>query len=414
MSVDLDTRPADEAVPPRAQNPPDAALADPLKEVRILKRRVQIGVYAAILAFEPFYLFVLHYSVAQLLAGLAIGLFIATTAIELAFDQMFKLKKRSAYPVQLAVHVGGIQLFDTAMENALAAVVRLLNLQGAFLVLRADDGSLTLSALHGLGRTEAERYLLVGDACVRHAVSASTPVALHPNRDLLAEVIIPPGQQVVFVPLRSTERLTGMLGLLARSSNKDVCDFQLLSIMGLSLGVILENLRQKDELRELAAVDELTKVSNRRHFFEQLDREVWTAVRYEATLAVVMLDFDRLKVINDTFGHTVGDEALRALAQRLVRFSRASDLVARIGGDEFAIILPRTDVQGAQELACRLQQAVEEQSLSLPDGQQVSIAISCGVAAFPDDAQDAETLLRRADANMYSAKTARRRPVRRR
>ena len=413
MTVDFETRPAAEAVPPR-QTSADAALADPLKEVRTLKRRVQIGVYSALVATVPIYAFILAFTGIQLLVIYIISLIIATTAIEGAFAQMLKLKKRSAYPVQLALHVGGMQMFDTAMENALGALVRLLNLQGAFLVLRADDSSLSLAALHGISRTEAERYLLVGDPCVRHAISASTPVSLDPSRDLLAEVIIPAGQQIVFVPLRSPERLMGMLGLLARSSNKDVCDFQLLAIMGLSLGVVLENLRQRDELRELAAVDELTKVSNRRHFFEQLDREVRSAARYEAPLSVLMLDFDGLKSINDTFGHTIGDDALRALAQRLVRFSRASDLVARIGGDEFAIILSRTDAQGAQDLSGRLQQAVEEQPLPLEDGQQVSIAISCGVAAFPDDAQDAETLLRRADANMYCAKIARRRPVRRR
>ncbi len=414
MSVDLDTRPAPEAVPPHRQNAADAVLADPLKEVRVLKRRVEIGVYGALVCLVPFYYFVLAFSGFQLLILYVISFLIAVTAIEGAFAQMFKLKKRSAFPVQLAVHVGGIQLFNTAMENSLAAVVRLLNLRGAFLVLRADDGSLTLSALQGLSRTEAERYLLIGDACVRHAVSASTPVCLHPDRDLLAEVIIPAGQQVVFVPLRSTERLIGVMGLLAGSSNKDVSDFQLLNIMGLALGVILENLRQKEELRELAAVDELTKVSNRRHFFDQLSREVCSAARYDTPLAVLMLDFDGLKTINDTFGHTAGDEALCALAQRLVRFSRASDLVARIGGDEFAVILPRTDAQGAQDLSHRLQRAVEDESLPFGEGQRIAIAISCGVAAFPDDAQDAETLLRRADANMYGAKMARRRPVRRR
>ncbi len=413
MGIDLEVQQTPDQRPDAPpEQPAQMPVSDGLPDLRMVKWLTRVIVYPGVTLLIPLDHFVLGMGWLEAVFAHVGGYALATAAIELAFAQGERLRKRSIYPFQLALHVGEMQLFDTAMENALFAMVRLLKLQGAFLALRADS-SLTLAALQGLNRTEAERYLLIGDPCVRQAISASAPVSLRRSRDLMAEVIIPAGRQVVFVPLRSTERVIGVLGLLARSSNGDVRDFELLAAIGLALGVTLENLRQKDELRELAAVDELTGVSNRRHFFDQLDREVRSAARYQAPLAVLMLDFDGLKTINDTFGHIGGDEALCALAQRLVRFSRASDLVARIGGDEFAVILPRTDAQGAQDLSHRLQRAVEDGALALDGGRQIAIAISCGAAAFPDDAQDAETLLRQADANMYSAKMARRRAVRR-
>src|SRR5688572_28971774 len=129
---------------PRPQTEPPvvaAAIADPLREIRALKRLVQIGVYAAILGTEPFYLFVLHYSWPQLLTGLIIGLFIATTAIEGAFAQMFKLRKRSAYPGVILQQLSTAVDVDSALAQALPVLTRLLKLKSAFAVVSAgpDD-----------------------------------------------------------------------------------------------------------------------------------------------------------------------------------------------------------------------------------------------------------------------------------
>lgn len=216
-----------------------------------------------------------------------------------------------------------------------------------------------------------------------------------------------PGQQVVFVPVQSFQKVVGVLGLLADESNRDVRDRELLVSLGIAIGVGLDSLRQRDELRTLAAIDELTKVYNRRYFFDQLDREIAACRRYSIPVSVLTFDLDGLKQLNDSFGHSLGDEALRSLAQRLVRYSRASDIVSRLGGDEFAVILPRTDAAGAAEIAQRLQRCVESDVLVAGKNRELRLAVSCGVASFPEDADDASALLRHADGRMYAAKAAR-------
>ena len=383
------------------------AIADFLKDVRRVKRLTQLGVYTGIFATLPVYYFLLHFSLTQLLVGLAIGLVIATAAIEGAFAEMFKLRKRSAYPGALALQLSALPTFEAACQGMAYILDKLLHLKGCFLTLQNDSGFLSLVAISGLSRVDADRYLRLGAASVQQAMSGQEPVAFHPDNDLLSEAIMPPGQQIVFVPVQSFQRITGVLGLLADSSNGDLGDSELLVSLGTALGVSLENLRQRDELRNMAAIDELTKVHSRRYFFDQLDREIAAARRYAMPVSVLLFDLDGLKKLNDTFGHSLGDEALRTFAQRLVRYSRASDIVARLGGDEFAVILPRTDSEGAKDIARRLQSSVESDVLAAVPGRELRIAVSCGFATFSEDADDASMLVRQADGRMYAAKAAR-------
>lgn len=387
----------------------DAAVpvGDFLKDVRRVKRLTQLGVYSAIFVALAAYIFLLGFSPLQLLVILAVSLLIAITAIEGGFAEIYRLRKRSAYPGALALHLGSLPTFDAASQAMAAIMDKLLHLRGSFLTHQNDGGFLNLVALSNLSRLDADRYLRVGAACVQRALASKEPVALRPGDDLLAETILGPGQHVVFVPVQSFHRVVGVLGLVADDSNADLRDRELLGGLGIALGVSLENLRQRDELRTLAAIDDLTKVYNRRYFFDQLDREIATARRYNMPVSVLILDLDGLKKLNDNFGHGLGDEALRTLAQRLVRYSRASDMVARLGGDEFAVILPRADHEGAAEIAQRLQSSVERDVLAAVPGLELRIAVSCGFASFPEDADAADLLLRQADGRMYAAKAAR-------
>ena len=385
----------------------EAPIADFLKDVRRVKRLTQIGVYSGILASLPVYYFVVDFSPLQQLVVLVVGLVIATAAIEGAFFEMFKLRKRSAYPGVVSLQLGSLTTFDAACQSMTAIMDKLLHLKSSFLALQSEGGFLSLVALANLSRADADRYLRLGAASIQQALSSGEPVALHHSDDLLAEAIMVPGQKVVFVPVQSYRRMMGVMALLADGSNIDLRDRELLSSLGIALGVSLESLRQRDELRTMAAIDELTKVYNRRYFFDQLDREIAAANRYGTPVSVLVFDLDDLKKLNDSFGHSLGDEALRSLAQRLVRYSRASDVVARLGGDEFAVILPRTDSDGAAEIAERLQSCVESDVLTAEQGRELRLAVSCGRASFPEDADDVGVLLRKADGHMYAAKAAR-------
>jgi diguanylate cyclase (GGDEF)-like protein len=390
-----------------AQTPADQPVPDHMRQPRRLKWWTRLIVYPGVTLLIPLDHFLWGLTWQQSLSVHLGGFLIATIAIEFGFGQMFKLKKRSAYPGTVALHLGAVDTLDAACQVMGPIIDKLLNLKGSFLALQNESGLLSLVALSNLSRADADRYLRLGTASVKQVLSSKEPVVLRPDRDLLAEAIVTPGEQVVFVPVQSFRRVAGVLGLLADESNSDVRDGELLSAMGTAIGVSLESLRQRDELRALATIDDLTKVYNRRYFFDQLDHEIAASRRYAMPVSVLTFDLDGLKNLNDNFGHGLGDEALRSLAQRLVRYSRDPDIVARLGGDEFAVILPRTDSAGAADLAKRLQGRVEGDVLLGGKGRELRLRVSCGCASFPEDADDASMLLRQADGRMYAAKAAR-------
>jgi len=155
------------------------------------------------------------------------------------------------------------------------------------------------------------------------------------------------------------------------------------------------------EMHTLAHTDALTGLANRRAAQEVLGREVARADRYDRDVAVLMLDLDRFKVLNDTYGHPVGDRVLVALAERLRAHVRASDLVARWGGEEFVVVAPETATSQARKLAEHLRAQVAKDAFL--DGHRVTVSV--GVASFrPGD--DIEALVSRADAALYRAKEA--------
>lgn len=174
----------------------------------------------------------------------------------------------------------------------------------------------------------------------------------------------------------------------------------------------LETLSRR--LRDLAYRDGLTGLYNHRYFQEQLAHEVGRAQRYGHRLSVLMLDVDRFKEVNDTYGHLMGDTLLTYVAQLVASKLRTSDIAARYGGDEFAVILPETDQEKALAVAGKLGQAVSGdrrwQGALL---ENLGVGISFGVASFPDDGRTADDLLVCADRRLYAAKGRRTRRMRR-
>lgn len=157
------------------------------------------------------------------------------------------------------------------------------------------------------------------------------------------------------------------------------------------------------KLERIANSDPLTGVGNRRFFFDAGEREYFRALRYQEPLSVLMLDVDYFKKINDTFGHDIGDIALCELAKICISTLRTSDLFARFGGEEFAILLPATDVKDAQISAERLRNNIEANVINTEKGP-VSYTVSIGISILLPEDEGIESMLNRADKGLYMAK----------
>jgi two-component system, cell cycle response regulator len=157
-------------------------------------------------------------------------------------------------------------------------------------------------------------------------------------------------------------------------------------------------------LAEQATTDPLTKLKNRRAFFENGSRQISMARRYGTDLSILIIDLDHFKKINDSYGHQAGDEALVIVAQILAQLTRTEDTVSRIGGEEFAVLLPDTNRLGAAVLAERIRNAVARERFAV-DGQTLSVTLSIGVASYAVERVDTvDQLLNIADQRMYLAK----------
>ena len=161
--------------------------------------------------------------------------------------------------------------------------------------------------------------------------------------------------------------------------------------------------RAHDSLRQIVNIDLLTGARSRRDFLETLENELGRALRHNAPLSLVLLDIDFFKRVNDTYGHPIGDVVLRELSARCSAVLRAHDVFGRLGGEEFGLILPQTDKEGALLVAEKLRLAVESAVISTERGP-VQITISAGVACAESAGEDSSRLVIRADDALYTAK----------
>ena len=213
------------------------------------------------------------------------------------------------------------------------------------------------------------------------------------------------------VPVLREGRVVSILGVGNKSSEYDESDVKLVSYIADIVWTIVERKRAEEQicqlnvqLERLAMTDELTGILNRRSFFSRGAEEINRFLRYQAPLTLLILDIDGFKKINDTYGHMAGDQVLKDCVSALQRNLRRTDILARLGGEEFGIILQNTGKKNASVAAEKLRRAVEKQFCVVNEGQTVNVTVSIGVATANDEVQSFETLLRNADAALYQAK----------
>jgi diguanylate cyclase (GGDEF)-like protein len=306
--------------------------------------------------------------------------------------------QRSRFLGQIATTID----LDDAIGSTLQAAAGLPKVDAAVVELDPDgDGDERLLGSIGLDREEGEEEegvrIFTGSPEGREARAIELSY-LYPGDETAGAV-----HEALGVPLLGRSGEIGWLGIFSRDPDVRFGDEDVRRLEDLAERVApaIENARRFREARQLADLDSLTGLHNRRYFYETLAREVDRAQRYQRRLSLVIVDVDGFKEINDRIGHLAGDAVLAEIADRIRQVVRSADIPCRVGGDEFAVIVPEVEVGQARQLVGRIQRAVSAQ----PIARAGRVRVSAGVADIqPNDSPT--SLFERGDESLYAAKHA--------
>ena len=300
--------------------------------------------------------------------------------------------RRNRYLTEVA---GSIDL-DEVLSRTLEAAGAVPGVDAA-LVSISTEGEKPIVATLGLSSEEANRQVITGPPDGHEARAISLVYQYPPGVDTDGELV----HSGLAVPVPGEAGPIGFLSVYSRSPEHRYAEDEIRELEELAqrAGPAIENARRFREARQLADLDALTGLHNRRYFHETLAREVARAHRYGRRLALIVFDLDDFKAINDRIGHLAGDAVLAETAERVKDVVRSADVACRVGGDEFAVILPESTTSDADQLYHRLLGAVS----SHPVGQAGRLSISAGMAELREE-DNPTAFFERADEALYRAK----------
>ncbi|MEJ2599484.1 MAG: diguanylate cyclase [Anaerolineales bacterium] len=303
--------------------------------------------------------------------------------------------------------------YDTLLGRILDAAINAIpaSEKGILNLITPETGKLEIRAMFGYKdpriRTSTRRRIHGYTAL---AIQQRKPLLIHDATMeglyglLEGEADDLPVRSIIIAPLILDDQALGALILSASSRSAFTQDdLRLLESFAATISAAINNSLLHSRMQRLAITDSVTNLYNRRGFHELARREIERARRFDHSLSVVMMDLDQLKSVNDTYGHAVGDQVLRTLADRLSQHVREFDILCRYGGDEFALLLPETDLFMAASVAERLRASIADEPIDT-DGGPVSVTISLGVTKATQDTANLEELLKSADRALYTAK----------
>lgn len=210
---------------------------------------------------------------------------------------------------------------------------------------------------------------------------------------------------IIGMPLKVGNSVMGVMNL-SRSTigGFSPSELRLLSLLADQAAVAISNASLHQIISHQAYSDTLTGLPNRRALDERLEEEVMSARRNDYSFAVIMMDLDGFKAVNDTHGHAIGDDVLRLVFNQMARGVRTTDFLARYGGDELTLILSQSDMSSAKIVAEKIGEGMKNVKPKLPDGKRLALGISGGIAIYPVHGRTGSDLLRAADAALYHAK----------
>jgi len=297
------------------------------------------------------------------------------------------------------------QILDAAMSAIPSADRGILNL------IAPDTGKLEIRAMFGYKDPRIQTYTsskIQGYSAL--AVKEKRPLLIHDAQretdfsDAIEPSELNSSKSIIVAPLILNDQVLGALVLNAsRRAAFTENDLRLLVSFAATTSAAIKNAMLHSEVQHLAITDSLTNLYNRRGFFELGRREIERARRFGHPLSAVMLDIDHFKVVNDSYGHAIGDQVLEELANRLSKNVREFDILGRYGGEEFALLLPETDLFTACSVSDRLRLTVMDTPMHTEIGP-IPITISLGVVKATSDVPNLDSLLKRADKALYAAK----------
>jgi diguanylate cyclase (GGDEF)-like protein len=305
----------------------------------------------------------------------------------------------------IAQQLNSAQPLQSAMQSVCELLRTTTDAQSAVFVVSRTDMADPFVTGAGLEREVDVERLLSGSGPLAGAMEMDGTVPL--------QAIALPGcaeaeagmREICASPLRIGSHTFGVLAVADKSLGFNAADVALVSAVAEQTALALERYRILAVVQRQASTDELTSLYNYRFLVDYLDQQIALAERLTSPLAVLMLDLDRFKSLNDTHGHHAGDEALRSFARTLRQSIRRSDLAARYGGEEFVVVMANTNGEEARLVADKIRAAVAEMVLRLGlDAEETRVTVSIGGVAYPDDTGDARQLLRLADDALYRAK----------
>ncbi len=307
------------------------------------------------------------------------------------------------------LHVLGSSLnTQQTIKQALVALRRVIPYdQAGVFLLEGDHYSLAQG--EGMPDYCISRFTLsAAHGALAHAAAARLPLLLPGAPVELAAGLnqyLANARESLVAPLVDHDAIVGGIMLCASSPDRLTQDHAwFLGLITPKLAATLRCARDVQALREEAATDPVTRLPNARAAFQRMEEEIRRASREGRRLAVLFLDLNHFKQVNDTYGHVVGDKVLAETAEKLRQSLRPYDFLGRVGGDEFLAVLPGIDDENLRAKVASLKKLVEQNAVAAGEGVAVSISVSVGVACFPRDGKDAEELMFRSDQRMYEDK----------
>jgi diguanylate cyclase (GGDEF)-like protein len=326
--------------------------------------------------------------------------------------RLSETERRRAVQFEALYEVGlaaaGQGSLDDLVKLVVEQATQLSRTDGAMLALAEPGDRFTIRAIRPnpqLGLRDSVGEPLAGISLAAIATRDMVVAPAYAQHPMSTKPLHATIASAIAVPLIASGELVGTLAMYSATSREFTSDTQrLVRLYAAQAAIAIANARLLAETHRLARDDDLTNVMNRRSLMERLDGEIAGAARHGDIFAVVLCDVDGLKSVNDTAGHLAGNEVLIKVAHLLRESIRAEDVVARFGGDEFVLLLPRTGLLPAQALVGRIESRLRSETYHWAGRDHPLPSVSFGIAWFPEDGRTDDALLGVADERMYEDK----------